>query len=290
VTRFLLLLFLVFFPLVSNADSLQDKIDQLAASGGGVLYLEPGSIVVMEPIILRKGVSLRGAYPPPADPEDIDPSRHTILRAYHSNMAVLRTEPGWQGEIENLVIDGRWIARFGIVLENVEGSELRNLLIMHMDEVYGTGLYLVATEDGRCKQNYFHNVNVFYGRIGVWFQSLNGNPITLNIFNACHITADYISVRFTDYTDSNYFINCRIGTITYGVAFEDDPDVYNNIFLFPVIEAIEPDAWGIVCKPSDTVYTAPNKFIEPYFGYFFYERWENYICGNGNCRLIYLGE
>ena len=276
----------ILLPVIAFGLDLQALIDQKAAEGGGIVYLEPGVISVNKTIILRKGVSLQGAYPA-SHPDSLN-SHHTILCAVKSDIAIIETEEGWSGRISDLVIDGQWIAKFGIILHNALGASLENILIMQTDELYGTGLYLVSDGNGRCGRNYFHRVNVFYGRIGIWLQSLNGFPVTLNVFNYCHVTGNYISIRFTDHTDSNYFSYCRIGAITYGVAFEDDPDVYNNIFLFPVIEAIEPDAWGIVCKPSDTVHTAPNKFIEPYFGYFFPSRWENYLMGEGNCKIISL--
>jgi len=278
----------ILLPVIAFGLDLQALIDQEAAQGGGTVYLNPGVIVVTEPVILRKGVSLCGAYPAPPDPEEVDPDRHTVLRAYHSDVAVLRTEPGWQGVIKNLVIDGKWIARDGLLLHNARGGEVRNCLIMDVDEIRGVGLHLISPGDGWCTRNYFHRVNVYYGRIGVWLESLNGNPVTLNMFDNCHLVAHYISVRFTDYADTNFFRYCRIGAITYGVAFEDGVDIYNNIFMFPIISAIEPDAWGIICKPSDTTHDAPNKFIEPYFGYLFPSRWENYLKGKGNCEIISL--
>lgn len=273
---------------VASTKGLQEQIDEIAANGGGVLYLEPGSIVVTEPVILRKGVSLCGVYPAPPDPEGVDYSRHTVLRAYRSDIAVLKTEPGWQGRIENIVIDGRWIAGDGLLLHNARGGEVRNCLIMNMDELRGVGLHLLSAGGGRCTRNFFYRVNVYYGRIGVWLESLNGNLVTLNVFDNCHFVAHYISVRFTDYADTNFFKYCRIGAIVYGVAFEEGTDIYNNVFVFPVVEAVEPDAWGIICKPSDTAHDAPNKFVEPYFGYLFSEKWTNYIQGSGRCELIQL--
>jgi len=245
---------------------LQQTINALGT--GGLIILRRGTYNLARTLTLKPGVSLLGEGSDSSFQEIVTIPVTRLLWTGLVGGTIVQTDAGspWTGSIRDLVIDGNWTALRCLILTAPNGGYFENINIYRANDLSnGTkaqGLLVTTSQtiNGNAVLNTFNRVFVGWTRgIGVELSgtpplgSQAEKPVTLNLFQNCRFAGASVSLRITQWADTNTIVGGRIeinepngiGVLLGDPSLTSDSGVGQNFFYGTPIDSSGTSTTGI---------------------------------------------